>query len=476
LPLRSPLLALVLIVALAKAGVMLWLVPPFQAPDEYGHYDYVLYLSHASPSAFLRGNQLADATLAPLAFATREVRCLADAVGAGRHFDDAKRFRPSAWNDAFQRAASCRDADDPADVARATELNLLLNHPPLYYALAASVVHLLRGLDANPLVIYTAIRWLSVALFLATLGVAWRLARGLRLAPAAVAAVLAFIALQPQLSLLTVAVQPDVLGMLLVTAATAALVGLAQDGRPADAARLGVLVGLLFLTKLHLALPLVAVAMSASGLAVALGRQSWRQQARLAMWAALPAAWLGGWWYLRSAWLFGNLTGVMASSPHPEAGVGSLVARAGHFAATRLGDTFLSYWGRWGWLDFGFSPDAMPGLVALSLAPLFLVLVLVTLGLGTSHTRAADRLDRVGVAIVSATLAPSPSRWWPSRSGRAPSTTRGGTGFRSSSRRPSSSRGRRRWRAIGWPRPGRGPTGAFRSCWRDVAALPPRSS
>lgn len=392
-------------VALAKAGAMLWLVPAFQAPDEYGHYDYVLYLSHRSPWAFLRGDHLTEATLAPLAFATREVRCLAEATGAGPHFDDAKRFRPLPWRDAVERAAACRTADDPADVVRARELNLLLNHPPLYYAVAAAQVRVLRAFGVNPLVVYGATRLLSVALFVATLVVAWRLAVRLRLAPAAATAATVFVALHPQLSLLSVAVQPDVLGLLLVTATTAALVRVARSGRSLDAAGVGVLVGLLLLTKLHLALPVVTVTAAASVLAAALRRYSWAHVIRLTAAGALPAALVGGWWYARSALLFDNVVGVMASAPHPEATGGPVLARAAHFVATRLGDTFLSYWGRWGWLDFGFSPSALPGLVALSLAPLLGVLVLVGLGLGPSHTRAADRLDRVGVTLVGATFA-----------------------------------------------------------------------
>ncbi len=392
-------------VALLKSVATLWSVPPFQAPDEYGHYDYVLYLSHVSPAAFVRGDELRDVKLAPLAFATREVRCLAEASGAAAHFDDARRFRPRSWSDTTSRAGACRGVDTPAEVSAATELNLLLNHPPLYYASAAAIVRVLRAAGLDPFTIYSVVRLVSIILFVATLWLAWLLTRRLRLAPVAAAAVLAFVALQPQLSLLAVSVQPDMLGLLLVTAATLALVDTATTGRRASAAAFGGLVGLLLLTKLHLALPLAAGGIGASLAASLVRWSSWRRQAGFVTWATVPALAVGGWWYVRSASLFGNVAGVMISSPHPEAGEGPLLARAVHFATSRLGDTFLSYWGRWGWLDFGFGPEAIPALLALSLAPLVVVVVLVALGLGSSHTRAADRLDRVGVALVIGTLA-----------------------------------------------------------------------
>lgn len=392
-------------VALLKSVATLWSVPPFQAPDEYGHYDYVLYLSHVSPAAFVRGDHLRNVELAPLAFATREVRCLAEASGAAAHFDDARRFRPHSWSDTTSRAGACRDIDTAAEVSAATELNLLLNHPPLYYATAAAVVRVLRGAGVDPFTIYSVIRLFSIILFVATLWLAWLLTRRLRLAPVAAAAVLIFVALQPQLTLLAVSVQPDMLGLLLVTAATLALVDTATTGRRTSAAAFGGLVGLLLLTKLHLALPLAAGGIGASLAASLVHRSPWRRQAGLVTSATVPALAVGGWWYVRSAWLFDNVVGVMTSAPHPEAGEGALLARAAHFATSRLGDTFLSYWGRWGWLDFGFEFEAIPGLLALSLAPLVVVVVFAALGLGSSHTRAADRLDGIGVALVIGTLA-----------------------------------------------------------------------
>lgn len=55
----SRLIYLIIIGVLVKGLILLFLIPPFQTPDEYNHYDYILFLSKTNLPDFVLGKHSA---------------------------------------------------------------------------------------------------------------------------------------------------------------------------------------------------------------------------------------------------------------------------------------------------------------------------------------------------------------------------------------------------------------------------------
>jgi hypothetical protein len=180
------------------------------------------------------------------------------------------------------------------------------------------------------------------------------------------------LALHPQLSMLSVAVQPDMLGLVLVTVALLGGVRAIEHPTAGNAAWLGLATGLVLLTKLHLALPLMAVAAIVAVAGVARGHGL--GAVRRAGIAGGIAAAVGGWWYLRSWLLFGNAMGLMETGRDTGAS-DSFLLNLRHFVELRGAEVLRSYWGVWGWLDYGLPHALLPWLGLLAVAPAALLLV-----------------------------------------------------------------------------------------------------
>lgn len=387
----------ILLLALVKGLVLAWLIPPFQAPDEYGHYDYALYLSRVPPADFLLGRIDRPITLVQEAVVTREVVALAEATGTATHLSDA--VLPARRDVADMVAAGAAwDDGQEHDVRRRTTWSGLMNYPPLYYAAAGTLIAAQRAVGVNPVVRYYSVRLFSLALFLlAIVAAAAALAR-LHTSELWKTTTLALIALQPQLSLLSVSAQPDLLGLLLVTAALAVLVDAVTRAPFTRAVALGALLGALALTKTHYVPPLVAAMAAALAWGVFTKRMPVAAAARWASASALVAIAVGGWWYVRSALLFGNWMGLTAWLPGP--GGPTWLENLWLWWQISLPMTFRSYWGVWGWFDFGVEPWMIGPLMAVSLLPaMMLVLALL----------ARAREDQLRVRPV--TLAPSFGPW-----------------------------------------------------------------
>lgn len=389
---------LLVAIALLKGLVIAFLVPPFQAPDEYGHYDYAVYLSKVSPSDFLLGRFQRPVTLVQQAIVTREIEALAEATGTSAHLSDAIVPGRVPLREMLARGAAWSEADE-RHLPSATTWSGLMNYPPLYYAAAGSVLRAQRAAGVNPVVRFYSVRLFSLALFLLALVAASAALARLGASGLWKSVTLAAIALQPQLSMLSVSVQPDILGLLLVTVAIAVLLdqsslvlGVLQDSRlttrnyrgflstrvnpgseavsrplASSAVAFGAVLGALALTKSHFPPPLVAAAAVSLAWSVRLKQRTWRQAAGwLAISLALAAV-IGGWWYVRSALLFDNWLGLSGWL----AGPGD--ATWGENLATwwRLGlpMTFRSYWGTWGWFDYGVAHWMIGPLAAVSLLP-----------------------------------------------------------------------------------------------------------
>jgi hypothetical protein len=364
-------LSLALAIAALKGALLLALVPAFQTPDEYGHYDYVLYLSRVSPAGFLAGRGMDDGVIGATEYATREIRCLAEASGAGGHLADAEPIEVRPLGAAARQAADCRHADTREALEAGGRFNLLSNYPPLYYFAMSLVVRAARDIGVNPLVTYHGVRAISILLLCAAIAVAVRLFGRLGVGTGVTFAAAMVLALHPQLSMLSVSVQPDVLGLVLVTFALLRLVVVLERPGTREAAWLGAALGLLLLTKLHLALPVIGTGAVAGLVGVRRGRG--RNAVRAALVSATVAACVGGWWYLRSWLLFGNVMGLMETG-RDTGSSGSFLVNLRHFVELRGAEVLRSYWGVWGWLDYGLPHWLLPWLGLLVIGPAVLLL------------------------------------------------------------------------------------------------------
>ncbi len=313
-------LALVLILGLYALFGVLYAVytPPWQAPDEPAHYNYIRFLA--------------------------EQRAL-PVIGPG-DYDQA--YLERVVRERF-----------PPDLSIAP-LTYEDHQPPLYYLLATPV-YLLGNGRLLPL------RLLSVVLGLLWLTVVHRLARELcpaRPAPALIATALA--ALVPQHIAMTAAVNNDALADLVL--ATALLVALRPPSRPWT---LGAVLGLALLTKTtaYVALPVALLALWWPR-----DRESFspRRAAAQTARALLAALILAGPWLARNISLYG-WTDPLGLARHNAVVVGQprtaeWLARYGpaELAARFLRITFQSFWGQFGWMAVPLHPPVYWALALLS--------------------------------------------------------------------------------------------------------------
>jgi hypothetical protein len=355
--------------AVAKSVLLVFFIPPFQTPDEYGHYDYVLYLSHIRWSDFLLGRVAAVEALSFSAVSTEELKYLVEVTGTTRQGAGEASHRVRASVGALVAAAGgYRDLDDPSRLAQERISNTLRNYPPLYYFGIAAVHRAARALGANPVVRYYLARLCSVVLFGFTLVAAAALFAEVGLSPLAQRAALGLLAFHPQLALVTMAVQPDNLALLLATAGCLWLVRWLRGFQDGEMRRLGAALGALALVKPHVGVPLAVVA------GVGTGRCAWRSPERRAtvvrasVRGMVLAGVIAGGWYLRAWWLYRNpIGGIRRQGAPSEADFVSNLRQFFHDVPTL---TFPSYWGIWGWLEIPLPSWLLPWLVALSVTPL----------------------------------------------------------------------------------------------------------
>jgi hypothetical protein len=362
---------LIILAALVKGLVVLFLIPPFQTPDEYAHYDYVVYLARVDPIDFLLGRVKPPVRIN--AIVTRELYCLADVTGTRAHLESGQPVTvndgPVGW---IAKASRPAVTDTAGELAGKDAVGPAFMYPPLYYACQAALYRVGAWLGLNTVARYYGARMFSLLLFVASLALAARLLWALRLPAAAFAAVLFFAAFQPELSMLSVSVQPDNMTLFLLNAGLLLLAGEMASPTRWGYLAFCVLAGLLLLTKLHFFVALFVPALAAFVVQRARGDRARREVVWLAA-GVLVTAVVGGWWYLRSYLLYGHLLG-LGYLYHPP-GVGSVADNLLRWVRSSLPLVFQSYWGKWGWLDYGFSRLVFRLLRVVSVAPLAVYLL-----------------------------------------------------------------------------------------------------
>lgn len=330
---RHPFIALALIVVLFLAVGALYAIntPPWQAPDEPAHYNYVA--------------QIAQHGCCPV-------------------------IAPGDWDAAELEAVKAAQFPEDADLSGITYEDW---QPPLYYLAALPVFAATGGS-------LIALRLTSLAFGAGVVIAAYFVAA--RVFPqrkALALATAAFVGFIPQHMAILASVNNDslaemLLGILMVIAVgyvgNPALPG--HDGNPVafdesqrpHAAAMGGFLGLIFLTKLTPVLPALLIVL----LAIA---WRWRIEGRPAGWLAQQVGWgvmfgavFGATWWGRNALVYG-FPDVLGLAAHNAVVVGQprtadLIAANGLAVYWReyLSVTHHSFWGQFGWMGVPMQPHA----------------------------------------------------------------------------------------------------------------------
>ncbi len=307
-------LGLILAVYFGLGFLFAWQTPPWQAPDEPAHYNYV--------------------------------RHLAEGLGLPE-------LKPGDWDAAYLDFLKASRFPPGSDI---TPIRYEFHQPPLYYLLLTPV-YLTTGGSL------LALRLASLAIGALAIIAVYLVGRLVFPAEPEVALAAAGIAgTLPQ----HVAVLASVNNDALAGAVAAALVawGLAGlTGKPSRtwAAVGGLLAGIGLLTKTTV-YPLVGMA---AGLALTIGRRSKEPGARQAFVLVVGLALvLGGWWFVRNAAVYGGLD-ILGLGRHDQVVVGQ--PRTGPLSARLVVDggltTFRSFWLQLGWMGVP-AEDWVYGLLA----------------------------------------------------------------------------------------------------------------
>lgn len=313
------LLALIVAAFVTVGGLYAVYTPPWQAPDEPAHYNYIA--------------QVATAGCCPV-------------------------IAPGDWDATYLETLKANQFPDDADLST---IEYEDHQPPLYYLAGALIYRLSGGA-------LLALRLLSLAFGAGEVVAVYFITAWLfpRRRPIALATA-AFVAFLPQRIAILASVNNDSLAELvlsLLLAAAVAYLGnpLSMRASRPSAALLGSLLGVAFLTKLTIYGPALLAVTTAILL-------RWRTEHRSPHWlmgqaaqAAAPALALGALWWGRNAAVYG-WPDILAQSAHAAVVVGQprtadLIAEVGFgpYLSRLLTTTYHSFWGQFGWMGVPMPP------------------------------------------------------------------------------------------------------------------------
>jgi 4-amino-4-deoxy-L-arabinose transferase-like glycosyltransferase len=190
------------LLAVAAIQVVAWVLvmPPFQGPDEEGHFAYVQHLAETGePPERATGNGRAVSAEQDEAMKWANLRALRGVLGARPGWSQAEQQR---WDEveASLGADASANGDGPNAVAQ---------NPPLYYALEAIPYHVSPG--GSFFDRFYGVRLGSALIYLASIAVMWLIASELFRPLWARTLATAMVALQPKLAMLGASVNADIL-------------------------------------------------------------------------------------------------------------------------------------------------------------------------------------------------------------------------------------------------------------------------
>ncbi|WP_425956324.1 DUF2142 domain-containing protein [Xylanimonas sp. McL0601] len=339
-----------LVVGVAATWALL--TPPLRAPDEPQHLNSVLRI------AFGGGwPKPGEAVMAPAVQQARiDVALETDLPGRYADRGTVPQFALADIVPAADRArVTPRTALPHWPALAADDVDQMSQHPPLYYALGAGLLHVTGLVDARWDQQLLALRLLDVVLLAPLVPLAAWSARRLTGSTAAGAVAACFPLLVPQVGHILGAVNNDALVMLVGAAVTALVVRvLTGDRSLRTAAIIGAVVGIGLLTKVMAAflLPVIALAyLLAPGGALGASTESRRRalgaDARRVLLTGGVALAVGGWWWVRNIVVYGTVQPVGIDrnlDDKVSEGLGTYVVQAWR----RLSRSFF---GDMGWLD-----------------------------------------------------------------------------------------------------------------------------
>jgi hypothetical protein len=216
-------------------------------------------------------------------------------------------------------------------------------HPPLYHVAAAGVNWSLG--DASVFTRYTAVRWLTSVMGVLAVYAAWLLAAQVLRRETLQLLVAFLVAVQPIISLGSGITNHDILLTAGFTLSCAFMLFLLRSPpRAKQGAWLGgaMLIALLTKGTALALLPLAGLAYLGQGL---VHRGRWREVARSAGVAALVVLVGAGWWYVRSYFEYGSVTGATTGDPG-EGGQGqaATLSNLWSWITSWTGYTYRTYW------------------------------------------------------------------------------------------------------------------------------------
>jgi 4-amino-4-deoxy-L-arabinose transferase-like glycosyltransferase len=315
------LLALITLAYLGIAALYAVKTPAWQIPDEPAHYNYI--------------GQVATNGCCPV-------------------------LHMGAWDNAYLDRIKDAKFNPDTFQGRFDTIQYENHQPPLYYLLISPLYTVSEG---N----LTILRLFSALIGAGVVIVAWAVVRiTFPRQPWLALATAAFVAFLPQHVAMMAGVENDGLAELIV--GFTLLMGILYlDGRGIHPLSLGVLLGLGFLTKLTVYLPVLAIV----GLVVLLRarRERWRfrRLVRQSAWILIPALVLGGLWWVRNVSIYGDLADFMGQKTHDSIVVGQpqpadyiagmdetktppTPRGIGGWIRDGIEVTFKSFWGQFGWM------------------------------------------------------------------------------------------------------------------------------
>ncbi len=313
-------------------------VPKWNAPDEPAHFNYVKAIAETGQFPILVAGDYDQALLEKLT---------------------ATRFPPGESVDSIRYES---------------------HQPPLYYVLAAPVYLLARPFSLDGQVL--GLRLFSTLLGALTLLIGYATVRRTfshdRLVALATAG---FIATVPMYVFINASINNDALAILVLSSIVLASVSFVRQPDNRNVPLLGLLLGAAFLTKVHVyaglgvvALAVAIVHMRSRGVATSAGRIL--RDLGIAYGLAIA---IGGWWFVRNAWVYGGLD-VLGSVRHDQVVTGQPLTGAFNPAALKhlVTTVFQSFWAQFGWMGTIIDSRLYVLLAALTaLASLGLVLYLL---------------------------------------------------------------------------------------------------
>lgn len=346
-------------------------VPPWNAPDEPAHYNYVRHVSTTG--------QLPE-------------------------------LRPGDWDAALlERLKSTNfPASESIDSIRYESWQ-----PPLFYLLGSPIYGVADGLPVQEQVML--LRLLSVAVSALTVILAFLVVRSVFPQELSLhLAVAGFVAFLPMRSAIAGSISNDALAEMLATLLLLATVHIIGSGfQRRQALLLGLLIGAALLTKMslygYIPLALLAATLFAGARGKG-GRGFWGSRPGLIGMTVVVSLLVSGWWFVRNVMVYG-WPDLFGSLRHDQVVVGQLRPEQMDAAwLSYLGTTlFKSFWGQFGWMGIliderlYFVLGLVSGLAALGFA-LFLGRVVFSKGLLSPSQRNALLLMGLWAAVAVAEL------------------------------------------------------------------------